>query len=183
MSKNTIALWAEPLEQGENLHLEKQLTVSKNWRITFSFEDGDAYDVNYEDYHACMKNMITKRKPRHPGGLIKRQYLEPLNMTITQLGEILNVSRKTASEIVNEQASVTPNMALRLATAFQTTPELWLNLQQKYDLWCAANESDAWKKVSPIDICLQFHALQIVQAVNCSNCNVNRIMCSSCVTH
>jgi addiction module HigA family antidote len=96
--------------------------------------------------------MITKRKPRHPGGLIKRQYLEPLNMSITQLAEILQVSRKTMSEIVNEQASITPSMALRLSTAFQTSPELWLNLQQKYDLWRAANESEVWKKISPIDL-------------------------------
>ncbi|MBN3874542.1 MULTISPECIES: HigA family addiction module antitoxin [unclassified Nostoc] len=96
--------------------------------------------------------MITKRKPRHPGGLIKRQYLEPLNITITDFADILNVSRKTVSEIVNEQASVTPNMALRLATALQTTPELWLNLQQKYDLWCAANESESWKDIAPINL-------------------------------
>jgi addiction module HigA family antidote len=96
--------------------------------------------------------MINKRKPRHPGGLIKRQYLEPLNLTITDLADNLGVSRKTVSEIVNEQASITPNMALRLATAFQTTPELWLNLQQKFDLWCAAHESDAWKEISPIDL-------------------------------
>lgn len=78
--------------------------------------------------------MTTKRKPRHPGGLIKRQYLEPLNITNTELANILRVSRKTISEIVNEKASVTPNIALRLAAAFQTTPELWLNLQHKYDL-------------------------------------------------
>ncbi|MEH2002225.1 MAG: HigA family addiction module antitoxin [Nostoc sp.] len=96
--------------------------------------------------------MITKRKPRHPGGLIKRQYLEPLNITITDFADILNVSRKTVSEIVNEQASVTPNMALRLATALQTTPELWLNLQRKYDLWCAANESESWKDIAPINL-------------------------------
>ncbi len=101
--------------------------------------------------------MITKRKPRHPGGLIKRQYLEPLNITITDLAEILGVSRKTMSEIVNEQASITPNMALRLSVAFQTTPELWLNLQQKYGLWCAANESakeceKTWREVIPIDL-------------------------------
>ncbi|WP_260445824.1 MULTISPECIES: HigA family addiction module antitoxin [unclassified Nostoc] len=60
--------------------------------------------------------------------------MEPLNITITNFADILNVSRKTVSEIVNEQASVTPNMALRLAIALQTTPELWLNLQEKYDL-------------------------------------------------
>ncbi|HEY9799218.1 MAG TPA: HigA family addiction module antitoxin [Leptolyngbyaceae cyanobacterium] len=96
--------------------------------------------------------MITKRKPRHPGGLIKRQYLEPLNITITDFADIIGVSRKTMSEIVNERASVTPDMALRLSTALQTTPELWLNLQQKYDLWCAANESESWKEVTPINL-------------------------------
>ena len=62
--------------------------------------------------------MNTNRKPRHPGALIKRQYLEPLNMTVTELANILGVSRKTVSEIVNERANVTPNIALRLANAF-----------------------------------------------------------------
>ncbi|WP_414546337.1 HigA family addiction module antitoxin [Nostoc sp. CCY0012] len=93
-----------------------------------------------------------KRKPRHPGALIKRQYLEPLNMTNTKLAEILDVSRKTVSEIINEQAGISPNMALRLAKAFQTTPELWLNLQQKYDLWNAVQEIETLEAVSPIDI-------------------------------
>ncbi|MDF5727959.1 MAG: HigA family addiction module antitoxin [Rhizonema sp. PD38] len=96
--------------------------------------------------------MLTKRKPRHPGALIKRQYLEPLNMTNTKLSEILDVSRKTVSEIINEQAGISPNMALRLAKAFQTTPELWLNLQQKYDLWNAAQELETLEAISPIDI-------------------------------
>lgn len=95
--------------------------------------------------------MINKRKPRHPGALIKRQYLEPLEMSNTQLAEILGVSRKTVSEIVNEQASVSPIMALRLAT-FQTTPELWLNLQQKYDLLNAAQDSEILSKISPINL-------------------------------
>ncbi len=96
--------------------------------------------------------MVNKRKPRHPGALIKRQYLEPLEMSITDLAEVLSISRKTLSEIVNEHASVTPNMALRLASAFQTTPELWLNVQQKYDLWCEENESEDWKNIAPIDL-------------------------------
>ncbi|HYW17808.1 MAG TPA: HigA family addiction module antitoxin [Nodularia sp. (in: cyanobacteria)] len=96
--------------------------------------------------------MITQRKPKHPGALIKRQYLKPLNMTNTQLADILGVSRKTISEIVNEQAGISPNMALRLAKAFQTTPELWLNLQQKFDLWNAAQDSESLKEISPINL-------------------------------
>jgi addiction module HigA family antidote len=96
--------------------------------------------------------MTITRKPRHPGALIKRQYLEPLNLSVTELANVLGVSRKTMSEIVNEHAGITPIMALRLANAFGTTPELWLNLQQKYDLWCAENESEDWKNVAPIDL-------------------------------
>ncbi|MDF5722804.1 MAG: HigA family addiction module antitoxin [Rhizonema sp. PD37] len=105
--------------------------------------------------------MTTKRKPRHPGGLIKRQYLDPLEMSSTELAETINVSRKTMSEIVNEQAGITPNMALRLSAAFQTTPELWLNLQQKYDLWCAANESETWKEISPINLQVCYSNFQV----------------------
>ncbi|MGH2412539.1 MAG: HigA family addiction module antitoxin [Microcystaceae cyanobacterium] len=96
--------------------------------------------------------VITKRKPRHPGGLITRQYLEPLNMSIIELASILGISDNTLSEIVNERARITPDIALRLANAFQTTPQLWLNLQNNYDLWCAANESDEWKNVAPIEL-------------------------------
>jgi antitoxin HigA-1 len=96
--------------------------------------------------------MITNRKPVHPGILIKHQYLEPLKMTVTELANVLGLSRKTVSEIVNERASITPNVALRLSKAFQTTPELWMNLQQKLDLWCAKYESEGWENVSPLEI-------------------------------
>ena len=96
--------------------------------------------------------MISRRKPTHPGGLLKRQYLEPLGITITELAQAIDVSRKTVSEIVNEKCSITPNMALRLATAFDTTPQLWLNLQQKHDLWVESNKSSDWQKIQPINL-------------------------------
>jgi addiction module HigA family antidote len=96
--------------------------------------------------------MITTRQPRHPGALIKRQYLEPLKMTITELASLVGISQKTLSEIINEREAITPDIALRLATAFQTTPQLWLNLQQNYDLWCAANSSDEWRNIKPIEL-------------------------------
>ena len=75
-----------------------------------------------------------KRVPTHPGGILKRQYLEPLSLTVSELAVTLGVSRKTLSKIVNERGDVTPDMALRLSKAFNTTPELWLNLQVDYDL-------------------------------------------------
>ena len=75
------------------------------------------------------------RSPTHPGGILKRHYLEPLRLTVSELAKSLGVSRKILSRIVNEHGSITPDMALRLSKAFSTTPQLWLNLQQNYDLW------------------------------------------------
>lgn len=90
------------------------------------------------------------RKPTHPGKIIKEDYLKPLSLTITDLASFLGVSRKTLSKIVNERASITPDMALRLSRAFDTTPDLWLTLQKNYDLWQAEHASGAWRMVKPI---------------------------------
>jgi addiction module HigA family antidote len=94
--------------------------------------------------------MASTRRPTHPGQILKKMYLEPLNLTVTALAETLGVSRKTVSAIVNERKSVTPEMALRLSRAFSTTPELWLNLQRNYDLWQAARDTGLWQDIEPI---------------------------------
>ena len=91
-----------------------------------------------------------KRAPTHPGRILNSHYLEPLSLTITELAKTLGVSRKTLSKIVNERGSVTSDMALRLSRAFDTTPELWLNLQRNYDLWRAAHDSKDWRRVKPV---------------------------------
>lgn len=91
-----------------------------------------------------------KRAPNHPGGIICRQYLEPLGLTVSELAKTLGVSRKTVSKIINERGSISADMALRLSRAFNTTPQLWLNLQQCYDLWHAVQDSDHWKKVRAV---------------------------------
>ena len=91
-----------------------------------------------------------KRTPTHPGGILKRQYLEPLSVSVSELARVLRVSRKTVSKIVNERGSISADMALRLAQAFKTSAELSLNLQRNYDLWHAAEGSDAWKKIESI---------------------------------
>ncbi|MBF0310641.1 MAG: HigA family addiction module antidote protein [Magnetococcales bacterium] len=89
------------------------------------------------------------RKPTHPGGLLKRHHMDPLGLTVTELAHRVGVSRKTISKIVNENGAITADMALRLAMAFNTTPELWLNLQNAVDIW-EARQSEEWKKVQPI---------------------------------
>ena len=88
-----------------------------------------------------------KRKPTHPGNIIKEDYLKLLSITIKDMSESLGVSRKTLSKIVNERGSITPDMALRLSRALDTTPLLWLNLQRNYDLWIAEGSSKEWENV------------------------------------
>jgi addiction module HigA family antidote len=73
--------------------------------------------------------------PPHPGEILKELYLEPLGLTVTEAASGLQVTRKTLSQLINGRAGVSPEMALRLAKAFGTTPESWLNLQQQYNLW------------------------------------------------
>ena len=91
-----------------------------------------------------------KRRPTHPGSILKEDYLIPLEISVTDMAMKLGISRKTLSKILNEKGSITPDMALRLARAFDTTPDLWLNLQENYDLWNAEHASSDWKRVRPL---------------------------------
>jgi addiction module HigA family antidote len=75
--------------------------------------------------------------PPHPGEILRELCLEPLEITVTDAAKALGVSRKTLSAILNGRAGISPEMAIRLAKAFDTTPESWLNQQMQYDLWQA----------------------------------------------
>ena len=77
------------------------------------------------------------RNPPHPGEVIKELCLDPLGISVTAAARVLGVTRKTLSELINGHSGVSPEMALRLAMAFNTTPESWLNQQMLYDLWKA----------------------------------------------
>jgi len=72
--------------------------------------------------------------PPHPGEVLKKLCLEPLELTVTEAAKALGVSRKTLSAILNGRAGVSPEMAVRLSIAFDTTAESWLNQQVQYDL-------------------------------------------------
>lgn len=91
-----------------------------------------------------------KRPPAHPGNILRIHYLEPLEISVTDLAKELKLSRKTVSKILNERGAVTPDVALRLSRAFDTSPELWLNLQKNYDLWHTANETSDWRSIKPM---------------------------------
>jgi addiction module HigA family antidote len=75
--------------------------------------------------------------PPHPGEVVRELCLEPLGLSVTKAADGLGVSRKTLSAILNGRAGISPEMALRLSIAFDTSPESWLNQQAQYDLWVA----------------------------------------------
>ena len=75
--------------------------------------------------------------PPHPGEVLRKLCLEPLDLSVTQAAKALGVSRKTLSAILNGHAGISPQMAVRLSIAFDTTAESWLNQQVQYDLWQA----------------------------------------------
>lgn len=77
------------------------------------------------------------RKPTHPGEVFLKDVLEPLDITITEAAQKLGVTRKTLSEFVNEKSSLSPEMAIRIAKATNTTPESWMFMQMKFTLWQA----------------------------------------------
>ncbi len=84
------------------------------------------------------------KSPPHPGAVLKGLYLEPLALSITSAAKGLGVTRKTLSQLINGHHGVTPGMALRLAEAFNTTPQLWLNMQQSFDLRQAEKKGRAY---------------------------------------
>ena len=80
--------------------------------------------------------------PPHPGGIVKRECLEPLGLSVTKAAEGLGVSRQALSELVNEKTAVSVEMAIRLSKAFGSSPETWLGMQTAFDLWEARERAD-----------------------------------------
>lgn len=77
------------------------------------------------------------RKPTHPGEVLREDVIKPLGLTVTEAAKRLGVTRKTLSELLNCKASLSPEMAVRISKATRTTPESWLYMQAKLDLWNA----------------------------------------------
>jgi antitoxin HigA-1 len=72
--------------------------------------------------------------PPHPGRIVRQECIEPLGLTVTAAAKGLDVTRKALSELLNGKSGISPEMALRLAKAFGSSPETWLGLQMDYDL-------------------------------------------------
>lgn len=77
---------------------------------------------------------MAMKNPVHPGNIIKHDCLDALGLSVTEAAKILGVTRQTLSRVINEKASLSPEMAIRVSKAFGSTPEHWLRLQMAYDI-------------------------------------------------
>lgn len=87
---------------------------------------------------------MSMHNPAHPGEILKELVISPLELTITDASEHLNVSRKTLSKVLNGRGAITPEMALRLELVFKKpSADHWLRLQNAYDLWQSRQNKSA----------------------------------------
>jgi len=76
-----------------------------------------------------------KRQPTHAGEILKEEFLVPLGITQSHLAKALHTSFRAINELVNEKRGITIEMSLKLAKYFGTSPQLWLNIQNQFDLY------------------------------------------------
>lgn len=87
-----------------------------------------------------MVRIPTHRAPTHPGEMLLAEFLTPMNITQRELADAIQVPYQRINEIVNGKRGVTPSTALRLAKFFGMTPDFWMNLQLRWDLYWAQQE-------------------------------------------
>ena len=88
------------------------------------------------------RTSMPMHNPPHPGGIVRRQCLEPLGLSVTEAARGLGVTRQALSQLVNERTGISVDMAIRLSKAFGSRPETWLRMQMAYDLWQARARAD-----------------------------------------
>lgn len=91
-----------------------------------------------------------KRRPTHPGAILREDVLPALEMTQTELAQRLGVSRLSVSELLHEKRAMTPEMAARVAKLLNTTPESWLRMQAAVDLWDVQQHPERLAGIKPI---------------------------------
>lgn len=91
-----------------------------------------------------------RRRPTHPGAILREDVLPALGMSQTELAKLLQVSRLSISELLLEKRALSPAMAVRIASLLSTSPQSWLLMQQALDLW-ELEQADAQRyKVPPL---------------------------------
>lgn len=89
-----------------------------------------------------------QKRPKLPGEILQKEFLRPMGITQTALAKHLNWSYAKTNEIVNGKRRITPEIALSLADALETMPDLWLDLQKNLDIWRAKQKHKAFKPLT-----------------------------------
>lgn len=89
--------------------------------------------------------------PPHPGGFIRRTYLEPFGISAREVAEYLHVSPSTFSRVVSGKSRITPDMAIRLSKVLGRSPQSWLQMQMNYDLW-QSEQTNSYEDLKELEL-------------------------------
>ncbi|MBL7180744.1 MAG: HigA family addiction module antitoxin [Pseudomonadota bacterium] len=100
-----------------------------------------------------MIRIPTHRAPTHPGQMLSEEFLKPMGLTQRELADSIHVPYQRINEIINGRRGVTPSTALRLSKFFGVSPDFWLNLQLRWDLYFAQQaEADELNSINPLSV-------------------------------
>ena len=100
-----------------------------------------------------MIRIPTHRTPTHPGEMLLEEFLRPMGLTQRELSIAIRVPYQRVNEIINGRRRITPSTALRLAKFFGVSPDFWMNIQLRWDLYFAKqSEADNLKTIKPITV-------------------------------
>lgn len=95
-----------------------------------------------------MQNL--RREPTHPGQILNEDFLKPLGLTQSALAKAISTTFRTINELVNEKRNMSPEMAIKLSRYFGTSAEVWLNLQNQYDIYkISAKKPEMLERIKP----------------------------------
>ena len=99
-----------------------------------------------------VKNTGIKRRPTHPGEMLREDFLPDHELTVSGLAEAIGVSRQSVNELLRERRAVSPELALRLSRLFGNSAEFWLNAQRAVDVWEAGNNlREDMQRIRPLN--------------------------------
>ncbi|MBW1676963.1 MAG: HigA family addiction module antidote protein [Deltaproteobacteria bacterium] len=104
-----------------------------------------------------MIRIPTHRAPTHPGEMLLEEFLKPMGLTQRELADAIHVPYQRVNEIINGRRGITPSTALRLAKFFGVSPDFWMNLQLRWDLYFAQRSEDDKLKTIKTVRPLSFH--------------------------
>lgn len=84
-----------------------------------------------------MIRIPTKRTPTHPGEMLLKEFLNPMELTQRELADAIMVQYQRINDIVNGHRGITPSTALRLGKFFNTSPDFWMNVQLRWEMYFA----------------------------------------------